>query len=200
MGRAEIERLIVSNEWEMFQQVKGIDGRAECQDEYQTFIVMRMSQFKSWPENVIVSYLQDLEAAKAKDRNLVMEKYAYMMAETDPEYYNSIQHLLPEISHAKRKLATEILGWYLIWEREVNEKYPNVRKNGRNVYQESLDGTTSFANYLYCELCTYSMKTLTMLLGAIENSRTVNRYKKSMELMAQAYGYASLEEAEKALA
>ena len=37
------------------------------------------------------SYFEDIVQAEAQERNLIMEKYAYMMEETDPVYFLSIK-------------------------------------------------------------------------------------------------------------
>ena len=113
MNREGIEELIIQNEWEMFQKVKGLEGRAPCQDQYRTFVIMRLSQFKSWPMEVVSSYLNDLETAKSAERNLIMEKYAHMMELTHPDYYASIQHLLPPVSEKAKELAEEITARYM---------------------------------------------------------------------------------------
>lgn len=199
MNRNGIEQLILRNEWEMFQKVQGIDGRAPCQDQYETFVIMRLSQHESMPVEVLESYLNDLETAKSAGRNLVMEKYAHMMAQTDPEYYASIRHLLPPITEQAKEMAEKITSRYMLWEKEVEILYPNVRKNGRAAAGVSADGTTSMANYLKCELMTYSERTLNLLLRQIEKEPQKNLYRISMEKMARAYGYASLEAAETAL-
>lgn len=199
MERTGLERLIVADEWEMFQQVKGIGGRAPCQDERETFVIMRLSQFESWPYDVIESYLNDLEEAKSCGRNLVMEKYAYMMEETDPEYFASAKKLLPAVSEEKRAMAQEITAQYMLWEKEVDILYPNVRRNGRAATTVSPDGTASMENYLRSELMTYSEKTLGLLLACIKKEPHRNLYMLSMEKLAKAYGYASLEAAETAL-
>lgn len=202
MERKSIEQLIVNNEWNMFQKVQGINGRAPCQaeEQYQTFIIMRLSQFESWPIEVIQSYLQDLEDAKAAERNLVMEKYAWMMEDTDPEYFSQIRHLLPPVSEEKRELARKITAQYMCWEKEVDTLYPNVRKNGRpTTAGTSLEGDTSLETYLRCELMTYSAKTLQLLWKMIEAAPSQNLYMISMEKLANAYGYTSLEAAETAL-
>ncbi|MCD8018622.1 MAG: DUF4125 family protein [Clostridiales bacterium] len=199
MDRAAIEQWIVKNEWDMFQKVRGINGRAPCQDEQETFIIMRISQFESMPVDVITSYLNDLETAKSCGRNLVMEKYAYMMEKTDPEYFVSIKEVLPRVTSWTRTLAAQITAQYMIWEKEVGLRYPNVRKHGRAASGMSLDGTTSMENYLCCELMTYSEMTLMLLLAHIKAEPERNLYLISMEKMARAYGYASLEEAEKVL-
>ena len=101
MERRELERQIVEKEWLMFQQVQGVNGRAACQDDWTTFLIMRLSQFEGWDTDVLESYFEDIVQAEAQERNLIMEKYAYMMEETDPVYFLSIKELLPEISEEK---------------------------------------------------------------------------------------------------
>lgn len=39
---------IVEMEWEMFQNVRNTGGRVACQDDFETFDVMRKSQFLIW--------------------------------------------------------------------------------------------------------------------------------------------------------
>lgn len=199
MERRDIEKLIIQDEWEMFQQVHNIGGRASCQDQYTTFVIMRVSQFASWPEEAVFSYLTDLEDAKSAERNLVMEKYAHMMAVTDPAYYEQIRDILPPISDEVRLLADAVTAQYMLWEKEVGIKYPNVRKNGRAATDISAEGAASFENYLRCELMTYSARTLALLMRYINEHPEENLYLKSMEIMARCYGYKSLEEAEEAL-
>ncbi|MBR5046631.1 MAG: DUF4125 family protein, partial [Eubacterium sp.] len=190
---------VVSLEWEMFQQVKGINGRASCQDNLETFVIMRTSQFESWDLDVVRSYLRDLIEAKQNERNLVMEKYAYMMEETDPQYFARIKHLLPAVSEKARQLAEQILDHYEAWVVEFAARYPNIRKNGRSMDGAVIGGRASLLNYLKCELYTYSEDTLKKYLDSILNKKELNRYWLSMEKMAQAYGYRTLDEAEEDL-
>lgn len=200
--RKSLEQLIIKNEWEMFQQVHGIGGRAPCQEDeqYTTFVIMRLSQFESWPLEVVRSYLQDLEDAKSIERNLFMEKYAWMMEETDPDYFIQIRHLLPSVSDECKELAEKITTQYLFWEKEVNNLYPKIRKNGRPTTAAiSLEGDTSLETYLRCELMTYSTKTLHLLWEEISRTPHQNLYMVSMEKLVSAYGYHSLREAEEAL-
>lgn len=113
MERRELERQIVEKEWLMFQQVQGVNGRAACQDDWTTFLIMRLSQFEGWDTDVLESYFEDIVQAEAQERNLIMEKYAYMMEETDPVYFLSIKELLPEISEEKQLMAEKSL--LFIW-------------------------------------------------------------------------------------
>ena len=74
MERRELERQIVEKEWLMFQQVQGVNGRAACQDDWTTFLIMRLSQFEGWDTDVLESYFEDIVQAEAQERNLIMEK------------------------------------------------------------------------------------------------------------------------------
>ena len=161
---------------------------------------MRSSQLKTWSEEVLQSYLHDLTSAAYTGRNLLTEKYAYMMEETDPVYFLSIKELLPEISEEKQLMAEKITSIYMEWEKEADIKYPNIRRHGRPAEGIGVDGTVSVRNYLKCELYTYSAKTLALFILSIEKNPEYNRYLATMQKMVQAYGYSSLEEAEKEMA
>lgn len=124
MERRELERQIVEKEWLMFQQVQGVNGRAACQDDWTTFLIMRLSQFEGWDTDVLESYFEDIVQAEAQERNLIMEKYAYMMEETDPVYFLSIKELLPEISEEKQLMAEKSL--LFIWSGK-RKRISNIR-------------------------------------------------------------------------
>lgn len=199
MVRNEQEQLIVKKEWEMFQNVTNIGGRADCQDDWKTFLIMRLSQLKSWEDNVVDSYLKDLIEAEKAERNLVMEKYAYMMEDTDPAYFQEIRHLLPEVPERTLKMIDKIVDQFMKWEDEVEALYPHVRDNGRPAEGIGADGTVSVRTYLRSELKTYSEHTIIVYIAQMLMYPDKNRYLISLEHMVQAYGYKSIEEAEKAL-
>ena len=75
---------IIEKEFSMFTTVNQGHDRADCQDDKETFTIMRKSQFSAYDILTLESYLQDLLAAEAGHRNLVTEKYAWMMAKTAP--------------------------------------------------------------------------------------------------------------------
>ena len=58
MERRELERQIVEKEWLMFQQVQGVNGRAACQDDWTTFLIMRLSQFEGWDTINLKTYFE----------------------------------------------------------------------------------------------------------------------------------------------
>ena len=52
---------IIEREWEFFQKVQNIGGRASCQDDFETFNIQRTAQFKVFYQDVLESYLNDLK-------------------------------------------------------------------------------------------------------------------------------------------
>ena len=106
---------IVAEEWRQFQLVQNEGGRASCQDDFPEFQRQRESQFKAWPQQLLDSYYQDLLDAAQQGRNLLTEKYAYMMRETAPERFAAMEHLLPPVDGEKRALVEEIVAAHLEW-------------------------------------------------------------------------------------
>ena len=165
---------IVDHEYVMFDKVQNIGGRADCQDNRPTFYIMRSSQLSAWSEEMRRSYLQDLLEAEAAGRNLLTEKYAYMMEQTNPAEYAQIADRLPARSREKRGRATHS-GDDRAW-------------------------ATSFETYLRGELSTYSMKTLSLYEAHVESLRAAgtNMNRAILQKEVELYGYPSLEAAEKA--
>lgn len=190
---------IIEREWEFFQKVQNIGGRASCQDDFDTFYLQRKSQFEVFSTELLQSYLLDLKEAKNQGRNMIMEKYAYMMESTDPAYFLKIQNQLPVIDSSQRELIDFICQIEVSMREEFNQKYPCLAYNARetHTYEDQKD-ETSFETYLRGELMTYSSQTLylygQMLVEKMKNNR--NLIIEIMEKTVISYGYASLEEAE----
>ena len=70
---------IIDREWQMFQKVENIGGRASCQDDFETFYIMRFSQYGGWSDEMVDLYLSFAADSFRLGRNLVSEKYARMM-------------------------------------------------------------------------------------------------------------------------
>ena len=194
-----IER-ILRVEWNMFQKLGGIDGKAQCQEDWHTFHIMRYSYYNAWSNSMILSYVRDLEEAENAERNLVMEKYAYMMEYTDPDYFRSklLPHL-PSIDEETRLLIDEIATYLVACDQEFASKYPKIGKKGRPI-EATRDNTvdTSAETYARGELRTYSKYTLRQFADYIRDckSRGTNFAFLVKEKMVQMYGYASLDDAE----
>lgn len=191
---------IIKTEWEMFQKVNNIDGRASCQDEWNTFQIMRSSQYSAWPHELIKSYSHDLEAAVKAGRNLVMEKYAYMMEFNSIEYYKSkLEPFLPKVDMDTMALIQEITSYMVACEKEFEEKYPKLGKAGRAVGSGvNIGGATSVETYAIGELKTYSKVTLKIFLDFVRKNKAEgkNMVLALKDTMVKMYGYSSLEDAE----
>lgn len=79
VSKEEKIQKIIAIEWAMFDCVNKGKGRASCQDDPDTFLIMRQAQFDAWCEELVDSYLSDLLIADAKGMNLIELKYLYMM-------------------------------------------------------------------------------------------------------------------------
>lgn len=97
-------RQILKREWEFFQNVHHMEGRAECQDNPQEFEIMRRSQWETLPDEILESYLEDLILAKHRGENIVQDKYARMMKYSAPKEYEVIKNYLPEIPQEKKRI------------------------------------------------------------------------------------------------
>ena len=201
--RNEVIHSVVALEWSLFQEVNNTGGRADCQNMPETFFVMRGSQFDNWTDEMIVSYGNDLFSAEQEGRNLLSEKYAYMMRSTHPDEWEEIKHMVPEVTPEKSELVEKIVAIQLGWADELAERYPNFMSKGRAIRTEQDTPTdTSLETYSRGELSTYSVQTLQLMLAQFEKLRDegTNLQEKTVADEAKAYGYESLEAAEKAIA
>ena len=106
----DIIQKIVELEWKQFDKVKNEGGRADCQDNFETFDIMRKSQYMTWNEELLLSYYNDLVAAENKGWNLITEKYARMMKSTAPEKYAELEKNLPVLSDERIAIQEEIIS------------------------------------------------------------------------------------------
>lgn len=196
---AELINQIVELEWKQFQGVHNEGGRASCQDDRETFDIMRKSQFLAWDDEVVESYWQDLQAAEDRDWNLLTEKYARMMESTAPQEYANLASALPVRSEKRLALQEEILNINVGWEEDFAANYPNVSGTGRKIHTyEDTPFDTSAETYARGELGTYSDETVEKYyhmccrLKAAGESLSV----KTLLNMVKFYGYETIEEAE----
>jgi hypothetical protein len=196
--KKELILKIIDKEFEMFQNVKDMYGRASCQDDPKTFKIMRASQFVSWSAEALESYLNDLDEAAAGNRNLLAEKYARMMQSTMPLKYFEIKHLLPELDPETILLVNKIVAIEVEWQKEAMNKYPDIVGRGRPIYSSQDNSmSTSMETYIRGELLTYSRKTLELYykncLGL--KSKGINGALTTLLFTVKKYGYSTLEEA-----
>ena len=200
MNRSEIAEDILNREWNLFQQVQNVGGRASCQEDERTFRIMRAAQFEAWNEAMLASYRQDLIQAEEAGRNPLSEKYGYMMRSTHPQEYEQIQDLLPPVSPEKERLVEEILAIEISQTAKFRAMYHNLGRRGRPLTTaEDHDAVTSVETYTRGELQTYSERTLELYLNHL---RKLEQNKVLFPLIVmkatvRANGYFSLDEAEK---
>jgi len=197
--RKDIINKLLEIEWDMFDSVSNIGGKASCQRNQDAFRIMRSSQFASWSDDVLASYLDDLTSAKKQGRNLMSEKYARMMEKTSPLEYSKIADLLPAVSEKKLELINKIIKNLLEWQLEISGKYPFIIAGGGSIYASSNNNKdkTSMETYLKGELSTYSFNTLSLYYKDIMYNKlnNINPAEKTLLYMVKSYGWGSLEEA-----
>lgn len=192
---------IILKEWNMFQKVNQMSSghRASCQENPAGFVVNRMAQFLTWSPEMLESYNRDLDKALDDGRNLMTEKYARMMRDTDPRSYSAFSDLLPNVDTVSVMLVEKIVSICDIWQREFMDRYPKTARGSRPMSSSRDESVaTGFRTYLRNELYTYSMNTLTLYEAWCEKLQSEGRNMTimNMEYVARMYGFSSLQEME----
>ena len=195
MEKEKIIEKILEKEWKYFSNLNNIGGRADCQDNREDFIIMRKSQWETFNEETLLSYLEDLNSKN----NPLFQKYAQMMKYNSPEEYKKIKDILEKASDEKNDLVNKIMFIYMEWEKEFFERYPIFSSMGRPLYSsEDDDIETSIETYLRGELLSYSEKTLKLYLNyVIDNKeKNINLAIKNMDNLARMQGFNDSDEVE----
>ena len=188
MEKEKIIEKILEKEWKYFSNLNNIGGRADCQDNKEDFIIMRKSQWETFNEETLLSYLEDLNSKN----NPLFQKYAQMMKYNSPEEYEKIKDILEKASDEKTDLVNKIMFIYMEWEKEFFERYPIFSSMGRPLYSSEDDNIeTSIETYLRGELLSYSEKTLKLYLNyVIDNKKkNINLAIKNMDNLARMQGF-----------
>ena len=195
----ELVESIVKLEWEAFDKVKNEGGRAFCQDDYETFSIMRKSQYMAWPRELLESYRNDFENANSLGWNLITEKYARMMKSTCPAKYEELEVNLPIISEEMNKIIESIVSVQVDWMLDFAKEYPKAAGRSRSIRtSEDTEWNTSYETYLRGEISTYSPDTL-WLYGRFITELASNNKNLAyiiMENTAHLYGYSDLDSME----
>lgn len=195
---------VIRREWDQFQRTENEGGRASCQGNWPMFHQMRASQFMTWPEDLLRSYLDDLDEANRVDRNLVTEKYARMMASTAPdEYRERIEPFIPRLSDERVARQERVIAVQVAWARDFRGRYPKLGAAMRVLTTaEDTPEDTSFETYLRGELGTYSDRTMALYEAMVEDLQAAGRNltEQTVANTVRLGGFADLEEAESAQA
>jgi len=192
---------IAKAEFEAFDKVQNEGGRAGCQNNWPTFKVMRMSQYMTWTEDMLLQYLYEFKVNYANGRNMIEEKYARMMESTAPLEYAKFADQLPPISAEKRTIIEQVIELQVRWMEEFAAAYPNLAEDARRIHTaQDLPYDTSYETYLRGELGTYSDRMLEMygryIVAHAQANKNVAR--EIMENTVHFYGYQDLEAANSA--
>lgn len=191
---------IVREEWRQFQLINSQGGRASCQDDWAQFYIMRSSQFLVWPEPLLSSYAQDLQEASLAGRNLIFNKYAYMMARTDPAGYERVKHVLPELSQERKDYLEQAVQIHVRWAEDFARRFPKYAGKGRVIHQEDERcGLTSIETYQRGELYSYGPRTQLLYCEFVFRCEKEGKNLTYLvrDQMAKMYHYESVEDMER---
>lgn len=198
-----LEEIIVM-EWEMFQKVENFGGRAACQNDFETFHIMRFSQYYNWSDEMLIFWIDYLKESARKGRNLVTEKYAWMMETTEKNYFNQfLRDKLPKPEKEADEIIREILDILIPWEEEFQRNFPNIAATGREIRSKSENESfATMETYARGELKTYPPELLKLYLKHLKKIKSSGKSISYLDrnIMCGLYGYESIEEAEKTLA
>lgn len=193
---------MIALEWEMFQKVNEGEPLEACQLMPETFYGMRKGQFMAWSQEVRDSYYRDLVAAKEEGRNLVAEKYIYMMEHIDVTGYAYFSKNIIMPDEQKRIRAKRINHLLLQQTITLFNDYPLLSRSARPLYStEDSEENTSIETYQLGELMTYSHETLIALEKYIQHleQEGVSLARLILENSVRYYGFSDLDQAEENL-
>lgn len=154
---------ILDFEWKNFDEIRGINGRAICQDSPKEFFIMRLAQYLAYNRKLIGYLYEDLKKAEKNGFNPIFDKYARMMEFTDKDKFESIKENLEELSPVKSHLLENI-------KKTLNSKATNIPKDLKRVRPEkSKDKSISSNDYYIAEITCLSLKTLWAIEQMIDN-------------------------------
>lgn len=154
---------ILDFEWKNFDEIRGIDGRALCQDSPKEFFIMRLAQYLAYNRKLIGYLYEDLKKAEKNGFNPIFDKYARMMEFTDKEKFEDIKQNLEELSPVKVHLLENI-------KKILNNKSKNIPKELKRVRPtKSQDKRISSNDYYVAEITCLSLKTLWAIEEMIES-------------------------------
>lgn len=197
-NKAELVEEIVLLEWNAFDEVLNEGGRASCQDDWETFSIMRTSQYNTWTMPMLVQYAVEFRLNLYKGWNPIMEKYGRMEQNTVPEKWDKIKKEFPVITPEIQAIMEEIIKIQVKWMEEFAKAYPGMASNARRIHSyEDKPWDTSYETYLRGEMGTYSDKMLKLYGQFIVDlvKRGENLAFLIMTETVKLYGYESLEAA-----
>lgn len=202
MSHEELTEYIVKIEFETFDKVINEGGRAECQDNWDTFRIMRTSQYILWEDEMLRQYIRDFEAIVRSGGNPIAEKYARMEESTAPDRWEELKKVYPPRDEETRRIIEAIVAIQVGWMEEFAASHPAIAGTARVIHtSEDTPFNTSYETYLRGELSTYSPDMLSMYGAFVAGiaGEGKNLAFMTMEQTVLMYGYSGLDDAEKKL-
>lgn len=191
---------LVQQEWRQFQRVRNEGGRASCQDDFTTFQQMRLCQFLTWPLALQRAWSADLAAAERAGHNLLTEKYARMMASTEPERYaQEIAPHLPDLTPDRIARQERVVARQVAWAADFHARHPRLAAAMRPLATAAdTREETSLETYLRGEIGTYSDATFAAYEAMVAETTAAggNLTELTMRYTVALSGYESLAAAE----
>ncbi|MFC1973899.1 DUF4125 family protein [Chloroflexota bacterium] len=168
-NQEELVNNIIQIERVMFQQVQTSEPSI-CQERVETFKAMRKMTHSVLSTETLASYLNDLQKAGVKGRNLLRDKYARM------------QDLIPPLK--TNPVIEKICEFETRWMMQLSVRYPGTFQAGSN-----------FRTYLSCELETYSDRTINLYFRDVLKAdyKGRNLVEERYAELAKDLGYSSLD-------
>ena len=159
-------RALVELEWELFDEVEGLEGRASCQDDARSFFMYRLAQYLAFPAEFAHRALADARSLRAAHRNPVLEKYARMMSVTDPDCYRATwARTLPAVSPVRACALCELADACAPFASAASAAAPVASAHAR--VATSRPREVSGLDYFLCEVAPYSLRTIWYLRDAM---------------------------------
>lgn len=188
MNKEYLIQEIVALELNDFLTTFDLDGRARCQEHPENFVVSRFCQWYIFDEQILASYLNDIQHYHQQSRNIITDKYAYMMFIQNEKESNQTVSQLPKISAQKKIFVRQLVAMMLDWTLEAESlvvEYNDIPQ--RPLLKADETGKiTSTETYLSGEYCTYSEETLMRLLNYFTTCK-----QKDINLVMEIYGLLS---------
>lgn len=185
-------------EWRLFDAAPQAGQRSAQFEDREQFIVTRSAQLAAWSSELLKSWRQDLLSAQTEGRNLINEKYIYMLEKVDPDQYTVLKSALPDSSMEKLWLVDWICQAQITWQEALLKKYPRLMRNSRAIYRSADNrDSVSFETFVRGELMTLSVNTLRLYARQIEKAQKdgENLCEDILNNVVRQLGYASLDAA-----
>lgn len=199
MKREELIEEIIKLEFDAFDKVQNVGGRAECQNNWPFFYVMRKSQYLTWTDEMSLCIRNLWFEYTQVGYNFITEKYGRMMEYTSSEEYEQIKENFPTRDDRTRKIVDQIAQIQVAWMQDFAERYPKLASNARDITSNADNMyNTSYETYLKGELLSYSEELLKMYGDFVINLAREGKNLAEMTIKNTAIlmGYKSLEDAE----